>query len=399
MKENEEPIHNIIKYPKTNLNDFIGKKIIKNINLTKLYNKNPKINYFNLTSHFIYDQADFYEFYQNLEQKNNIKITKEEHQLLEKIIEDIEFKKSIEKGENFISISQEILNNLNNFNSFKKPETEIEHFIKEKFYNSQNRSELTCQKLASSYLKEKGKTISKSTVHNIIKNKLGYSFLKTTYKNNFLKTNNAIVLSLIFIKIIIRIIKLGFEIIFLDESKIESINSHYKCWRKKNETIFFSDAKKIKLNLLMAIGKDKVYHMTIKENNTNSENYLNFLKELNQKLERESGKKFAIVLDNLKVHKTKEVISFCVEKKINLIFNVPYQSVFNAIELCFRSIKKVTYSTIYDSINDLKRDIENLIYKEKFNNTLIYNFKETLNEYLCYEDNYKYYNFNNFEIS
>ena len=65
-------------------------------------------------------------------------------------------------------------------------------------------------------------------IPNIIKQKLDYKFLKTTYKNNDLKTDNGIILILIFIKLKSRILKLGFEIIFLDESKI-SINSHFKC--------------------------------------------------------------------------------------------------------------------------------------------------------------------------
>ena len=149
----------------------------------------------------------------------------------------------------------------------------------------------------------------------------------------------------------------------------------------------------------MAITKDKVYHMELNEENTTSKNYLAFLKCLNEKLNKESEKKFVIILDNFKVHKSKDVISFCKEKKMNLIFNVPYMSAFNSIELCFRSMKKVIYSKLYHSINDLKHDIENIISKNTFNNTLLYNFKETLKEYLFFSDNNKYKNLNNIIIS
>ena len=47
---------------------------------------------------------------------------------------------------------------------------------------------------------------------------------------------------------------------------------------------------------------------------------------------------------------------------------------------------------------DLKNDIENLIKTDTFNNTLLYNFKETLKEYLFFSDNNKYQNLNNIII-
>ena len=144
----------------------------------------------------------------------------------------------------------------------------------------------------------------------------------------------------------------------------------------------------------MAIGKNKVFQMTINKENTSSIVYLNFLKELYQKLIKEKNKRYVIILDNLKLHKTKEVITYCVEKKINLVFNVPYQSAFNAIELCFRTIKKVIYSNLYDSIDDLKDKLTNLIEEESFTKSLLYNYKETLYEYFYYSENHKYDNLN-----
>jgi transposase len=115
---------------------------------------------------------------------------------------------------------------------------------------------------------------------------------------------------------------------------------------------------------------------------------------LYSEFQKEPKKRFVIILDNLKVHKTKEVISFCKERKINLLFNVPYQSVFNSIELCFRALKKMIYSKIYETTEEIKLDIENIIKTEKFRNTLYYNYKETLKEFLYYEQNHKYDNLN-----
>lgn len=274
------------------------------------------------------------------------------------------------------------------------PENEIDLFIKNKINNSTNRTDITCRKIAKSYYEETGRYICKSSVNNIIKNKLGYRYIKTTYKSNYLRSKEANILCLCFIKLFARLIKLNFEIIFLDESKVESINSHLKCWRKPKETIYFGNVKKDKLNIIMAIGKSEVYQMTINKENTSSIVCLNFLKELYQKFQKEKNKRYIIILDNLKLHKTKEVISYCVEKKINLVFNVPYQSVFNSIELCFRTIKKVIYSNLYDSLDNLKDKLNNLIEDKSFTQSLLYNYKETLNEYVYYSQNHKHDNLN-----
>ena len=122
---------------------------------------------------------------------------------------------------------------------------------------------------------------------------------------------------------------------------------------------------------------------------------MEFLNELYFELKKDENKKFVIILDNLRVHKTKNIISYCIEKKINLVFNVPYQSVFNSIELCFRAIKRNTYLKIYKNIDETKKDIENIINSNNFKDTLLFNYKETLQEYLFFGDNHKYDNMNN----
>lgn len=358
--------------------------------------KNPKINYFNDSSHFIYDKNDSLDYFNSLNQKNQIKLNDEEILLLQKNIEEIELKKSINKGEIFVELSKDLFDSLNSFKPIKKPETQIEKYIKEKINNSNNRSQITTRKLAKIYYDETGKKISKSTIHNIIKNKLGYSYLKTTYKNNYLRSKNAIILCLCFIKIFVRLMKFNYEIIFIDESKVEAINSHLRCWRKRDETIYFGSGQKNKVNLIMAVGKNKVYKIEINQENTNSNNYLMFIKDLYCQLEKDKDKKYAIICDNLKAHKTKQVMDYFIEKKINVVFNVAYQSSFNAIELCFRAIKKITYTNIFNSIEDIKKKINDIIEAQNFNETLLYNFKETLKIYLYYEQTYKYENFNSY---
>ena len=51
------------------------------------------------------------------------------------------------------------------------------------------------------------------------------------------------------------------------------------------------------------------------------------------------GQEFAIFMDNLQVHKTKEVLETCKRLKARPIFNVPYSPDFNGIETYFSLLK------------------------------------------------------------
>jgi len=52
-------------------------------------------------------------------------------------------------------------------------------------------------------------------------------------------------------------------------------------------------------------------------------------------------------------------------------------------------MKKLIYSNIFNSFKELKDKLNNLIEEETFKKTLLYNFKETLNEYLYYSQGHK----------
>ena len=159
--------------------------------------------------------------------------------------------------------------------------------------------------------------------------------------------------------------------IFIDESKIELQNNHFKCWRLKDEELYFGNSSKDKRNLLLAVGESKVYSYKLTIENTNAKLFINFLEKLVENLAKEKPKKFFIILDNLPAHKTAEVYEFLKEKKICTVFNAPYKSTFNAVELAFRGIKKMTYSNLYNSIEEAEKDIMNYLGNERFNNTLL----------------------------
>ena len=72
----------------------------------------------------------------------------------------------------------------------------------------------------------------------------------------------------------------------------------------------YNNSSKDKSNLISAVGKDKVYEPQITKENTNSLNFINFLKLLFEELSKDKIKKYVIVLDNFPSHKTEDVINF-----------------------------------------------------------------------------------------
>ena len=75
------------------------------------------------------------------------------------------------------------------------------------------------------------------TISRVLRHKLRYRFLKTTVKNPNLKENNYKFMSAIFIKIILRSIKMGLTFLFIDETGFQLQNNNYYQWRKSDETI------------------------------------------------------------------------------------------------------------------------------------------------------------------
>ncbi len=98
----------------------------------------------------------------------------------------------------------------------------------------------------------------------------------------------------------------------------------------------------------------------------NTEVFLAFVKQVAQKL---NGGDFALFLDNLNVHKTKEAKLLFESLNITEIFNVPYCPQFNGIESYFSQIKAmykkmllkcVIEEVSYDTVSLIKESIQSI---------------------------------------
>ena len=216
-----------------NKNDKLSKKYIiessikKNKKRKKKNNKivnfikNHSITHLNIDSNFIYSEEDFLEYYKLIQNKNPIKLNNEEINFLANKIEEINIVSNLDKINDFIELEEEICQKIINFKQENNKEDEVIKFLKEKIFNSKNRDNISCRKLSALYLKETGKFICKSTIHKLIKNKLGLHYVQTCKKSNFLNTDEGKYSCFAFIKILIKALILGFELIFVDESTLK----------------------------------------------------------------------------------------------------------------------------------------------------------------------------------
>ena len=397
IKSDNDNLHNnqfISKNIKYKPNVKIIKKKRKNFSLKSIYPLYPSITHFNLYSFFIYDNNEYENFFKTVSNKNLIKVNSDEYDFLQFKVNEIYSFRNYNRNIQYVRLSKENYNRVEKFLMVNKAKDPIQDYIQNKIDNSADRRDLSCRKLAEKYKEETGNTVSKSKINQIIKYKMGYSYLKSTVKTNKIIGKENILISFAFIKIISRCLKLGYKIIYLDETGLMNGNNNYRCLRKNNEQIYFNTGTRDKRNLILAIDEKQVIYYEITKENTTEEVFLNFMKKLKEKLDMIIYPKFVVCMDNHSSHKTPNMMNFYKDNKINIVFNAPYLSIFNSVELTFRYIKRFLYMSLFSDINELCLKVESLLEDIKFNNTLLYNFGETIEEYIRFINKFKDINLN-----
>ena len=366
-----------------NLGSISKVKKLKKIKISKHLNylKNPSINHFNINSHFVYDLNEVNEFLDKNKNKNSLKVNENELNYLNSLIEKIDLDKDYKNKTVFIMIKASTFNTIKRYTQIKEIDDPLTRFIKEQLDNVENRNLLSCRKLTNLYYEKTGNKTNRTSVNKIIREKLGYRYKKIVPKNKIIKSNKNILISFTFIKIITRCLNLGFKIIYVDESIICNKNNNFRCLIKKSEEIFYNYERIGKLNLLMAVNEKEVIYYQLNKETTNEESFLLYMKNLLDVLKNKKEEHYIIVMDNLSCHKTEKLISFYKDNKINVLFNSPYLSKWNCIELSFRNLKKNYYNKFFANIDELKKYIENFLTTEEFLKSLNLNFGETLKEY------------------
>ena len=367
---------------KSNGKKILKKRIIfKNKLSFKKKSVNPSITRFNINSYFFYDIDEINKYLSTVSNKNFIKVNNKELDYLNQKIQDLDLLKECENSSKFISIKKNVLEKIRSFIKIKEMSDPLTKFIKNKMEKPEIRNLLSCRKLAKMYEQETGIKTNRTTINKIIKYKLGYHYRKTTLKNPKINLIKNKLISFCFIKIIIRCICLGFRIIYIDESSITNKNCNLRCFKKENEKINFKYDKLFKSNLIMAIDSKSVIYYEICDKSTNENIFFNFIKKLITKLKNDSVKNFVLVLDNLSCHKTPSMKQLFLDNKINVLFNSPYMSEWNCIELAFRALKRKYYHILFETKEEQVCYIKQFLENKEFSKTLEFNYCETLKEY------------------
>ena len=168
---------------------------------------------------------------------------------------------------------------------------------------------------------------------------------------------------------------------FIDESSIYTTNNNYRTWKFPDEEIYFPIKDSLKRNLLLAVNKDKNIFFKLTEKTTTSLEFKNFIEQMLSKLSEEEINKTIFILDNHSSHSTPELFELYHEKKIKILFGVPYLSKFNMIEFVFRGIKNILYKQLFESITEIEKKVKEILSDNNFCLSYKYYFKETLNNY------------------
>lgn len=144
---------------------------------------NPTLSHIKIDSKFVFDFDSYMSYFSNLTNKNNIKLSDNDLNFLKNKIDQLILLKSNLQNENIISIPLEIFNKINTCLPLEEAEDEATIYIRDLIKSQPNRESISCRKIANKYLSDTGKKISKTKVHNILRNKLNFRFLKTNIKN------------------------------------------------------------------------------------------------------------------------------------------------------------------------------------------------------------------------
>jgi transposase len=190
--------------------------------------------------------------------------------------------------------------------------------------------------------------ISKSHIYNILRDKrISYKKMK---EDHCPYTNEKLKEKAIEVKNQVDAVKQ--KLIYLDESSVEiSLRKKYG-WSKKGTkcTIKNIHGKHYRVSLLFAITTHGILTYTLKKGSFNAKTFKRFLKyKFNKNL---NGYKF--FMDNAKIHHAKIIDQ---ELKQKIIYNVPYHSELNPIEMVFNTFKKYISSKNINSITTLRKHI------------------------------------------
>lgn len=172
------------------------------------------------------------------------------------------------------------------------------------------------------------------------------------------------------------------ELISIDEMSIITNRACTKGWALKNKECIINIPylkPNERYSLLMATSKNKIIKYLLVKKSIKTDDFINFMNELN--IDNPNN---TYLIDNASIHKNKKTNDFYKKNKLHIVYNAPYQSKFNPIEMVFSLLRKKLNKKIVKTNEEIKQVIELFIIeikKEELENIFNHSIK-ILKEYL-----------------
>lgn len=164
------------------------------------------------------------------------------------------------------------------------------------------------------------------------------------------------------------------EIFFGDETNIQNTANYMKGYAPKGKTpVVRVEAKKIKINMISAISKRGKLRFMLYKDNMNSARLIDFM----GRLIRDVKKKVFLILDNLRVHYSKNVQKWLKKHKerIEVFYLPPYSPEYNPDELVNSDLKRaVAQKSSPRSEDELEHNVRSHLKKLQLSSHIISSF-------------------------
>ena len=139
-----------------------------------------------------------------------------------------------------------------------------------------------------------------------------------------------------------KVIAIGRPLVYFDEASFNLWMRNRKTWTPRDQPIKYP-LKKCRgkgITVMGAISQHLTKPLFTLETSTNSQAFVQFLKQLRKRFPRQGSTPVTIVLDNAKAHHTQEVKKIAKKLNFELMFMPPFSPEFNCIEALWSVIKR-----------------------------------------------------------
>ena len=137
--------------------------------------------------------------------------------------------------------------------------------------------------------------------------------------------------------------ELGFESVYVDKFNISSHKSSFRGWGFKDfKSAITSSMDSFSMYFTLGVSVEHIYRLMVSERANTVEIFIHFLDNLikvRDKVNKGNDSKFWCILDNASIHKTADVNTFAIKRKIHLLSIPSYSPALKGAETVIQAIK------------------------------------------------------------